>query len=163
MSEMIKEAEFWVAVSFLIFVAFVLWKGLKPTLGALDARADKIKQELDDAQRLREDAQKLLAEYQRKERDAASEAEAMLAHAREEAGRLREKAAEDLKASMARREAQALDRIAQAEAQAEADVRAEAVNLAVAATRHLLAGKLDAKQADKLIDQSIKELPGKLH
>lgn len=163
MSEMIKEAEFWVAVSFLIFVAFVLWKGLKPTLGALDARADKIKQELDDAQRLREDAQKLLAEYQRKERDAASEAEAMLAHAREEAGRLREKAAEDLKASMARREAQALDRIAQAEAQAKADVRAEAVNLAVAATRHLLAGKLDTKLADKLIDQSIKELPGKLH
>ncbi len=163
MTELLKQAETWVALSFLIFVAFVLWKGLKPTLRALDARAAKIKQELDDAQRLREEAQKLLAEYQRKERDAASEAEAMLAHASEEAGRLRAKAAEDLIASIARREAQALDRIAQAEAQAEADVRAEAVNLAIAATRHLLAGKLDAKQADKLIDQSIKELPGKLH
>ncbi|MHA1538838.1 MAG: F0F1 ATP synthase subunit B family protein [Alphaproteobacteria bacterium] len=163
MSELIKNAEFWVAVSFLIFVAFVLWKGLKPMLGALDARAAKIKQELDDAQGLREEAQKLLAEYQRKERDAASEAEAMLAHAREEAGRLRAKAAEDLKASIARREAQALDRIAQAEAQAEADVRAEAVNLAIAATRHLLADKLDAKEAGKLVDNSIKELPGKLH
>lgn len=163
MTEILKEAETWIAVSFVIFVAFVLWKGLKPTLGALDARADKIKQELDDARRLREEAQKLLAEYQRKERDAASEAEAMAAHAREEAGRLRAKAAEELIASIARREAQALDRIAQAEAQAEADVRAEAVNLAVAATRHLLAGKLDTKRADKLIDQSIKELPGKLH
>lgn len=163
MTEILKEAETWVAVSFLIFVAFVLWKGLKPMLGALDARAAKIKQELDDARRLREEAQKLLAEYQRKERDAASEAEAMLAHAREEAARLRAQAAEDLLASIARREAQALDRIAQAEAQAEADVRAEAVNLAIAATRHLLAGKLDAKQADKLIDRSFKELAGKLH
>lgn len=163
MTELLKDAETWVAVSFLIFVAFMLWKGLKPMLGALDARAAKIKQELDDAQRLREEAQKLLAEYQRKERDAEAEAEAMLAHAREEAGRLRAKAAEDLKASIARREAQALDRIAQAEAQAEADVRAEAVNLAIAATRHLLAGKLDTKEANKLVDQSIKELPGKLH
>jgi len=163
MTELLKDAEFWVAISFLIFVAFMLWKATKPLLGALDARADKIKQELDDAQRLREEAQKLLAEYQRKERDAASEAEAMLAHAREEAGRLRTKAAEDLKASMARREAQALDRIAQAEAQAEADVRAEAVNLAIAATRHLLADKLGAKESGKLVDQSIKELPGKLH
>ncbi len=163
MTELLKDAETWVAVSFLIFVAFMLWKGLRPMLGALDARAAKIRQELDDAQRLREEAQKLLAEYQRKERDAEGEAEAMLAHAREEAGRLRAKAAEDLKASIARREAQALDRIAQAEAQAEADVRAEAVNLAIAATRHLLAGKLDTKEANKLVDQSIKELPGKLH
>ncbi len=62
MTELLKQAETWVALSFLIFVAFVLWKGLKPTLGALDARAAKIKQELDDAQRLREEAQKLLAE-----------------------------------------------------------------------------------------------------
>lgn len=76
---------------------------------------------------------------------------------------MRAQAAEDLLASIARREAQALDRIAQAEAQAEDDVRAEAVNLAIAATRHLLAGKLDAKQADKLIDRSFKELAGKLH
>jgi len=163
MGHLLESAEFWVAISFVIFAAFMVWKATKPMLAALDGRADRIKAELDDAQRLREDAQKLLAEYQRKERDAAKEAEAMLAHAREETKRMHAKAEEDLKASVKRREQQALDRIAQAEAQAQADVRAQAVDLAVAATRHILTDKLDAKAAAKLVDEAIKDMAGKLN
>jgi F-type H+-transporting ATPase subunit b len=163
MNDILHSAEFWVAVAFVIFVLFMLWKAAKPLMAALDGRADRIRTEIEEAQRLREEAQKLLAEYQRKERDAAKEAEAMLAHAREEAQRLREKAAEDLKASVKRREQQALDRIAQAEAQAEAQVRAQAVDLAVAATRRILAEKLDEAQAARLVDEALKDLPGKLN
>jgi F-type H+-transporting ATPase subunit b len=163
MDKLLQSAEFWVAVAFVLFVIFMLWKAAKPMMAGLDARAERIKNELDEAKRLREEAQKLLADYQRKERDAAKEAEAMLAHAREEATRLREKAAEDLKASVKRREQQALDRIAQAEAQAEAQVRAQAVDLAVAATRQILADKLDETQAARLVDEALKDLPGKLN
>ena len=159
----LDDSTLWVAVSFVIFAALILWKGLKPILAGLDARAKRISDEIDEAQRLREDAQHLLAEYQRKERDAAKEAEEMLAHARTEAERLREKAAEDLKASLARREQQAMDRIAQAEAQAERQVRGHAVDLAIAATRQLVADKLTQAQAAKLVDGALKELPGKLH
>jgi F-type H+-transporting ATPase subunit b len=163
MDHLLQSAEFWVAIAFVIFALFMVWKATKPMMAALDARAERIKTELDEAKRLREEAQKLLAEYQRKERDAAKEAEAMLAHAREEATRLRAKAAEDLKASVKRREQQALDRIAQAEAQAEAQVRAQAVDLAVAATRQILADKLDETQAARLVDEALEDLPGKLN
>jgi len=163
MDHLLESAEFWVAVSFVIFALFMVWKATKPMMAALDARADRIKTELDDAQRLREEAQKLLAEYQRKERDAAKEAEAMLSHAREEATRLREKAGEDLKVAIKRREQQALDRIAQAAAQAEADVRAQAVDLAIAATRQILTSKVDKTQAAKLVNEALKDLPGKLN
>jgi len=163
MGKLLQSAEFWVAVAFVLFVIFMAWKAAKPMMAALDARAERIRTEIEEAKRLREEAQKLLAEYQRKERDAAKEAEAMLAHARDEAKRLREKAAEDLKASVKRRENQALDRIAQAEAQAEAQVRAQAVDLAVAATRQILAEKLDEAQAARLVDEALKDLPGKLN
>jgi len=163
MDHLLQSAEFWVAIAFVLFVIFMVWKATKPLMAALDGRAARIKQELDEAQRLREDAQKLLAEYQRKERDAAKEAEAMLSHAREEATRLRAQAGEDLKASVKRREQQALDRIAQAEAQAEAQVRSQAVDLAIAATRQILAEKLDETQTARLVDEALKELPGKLN
>ena len=161
MDHLLQSAEFWVAVAFVIFVIFMLWKATKPMMAALDARAERIKTEIDEAKRLREEAQKLLAEYQRKERDAAKEAEAMLHHAREEATRLREKAAEDLKASVKRREQQALDRIAQAEAQAEAQVRAAAADAAVAMAENMLREKMDAAAQSALVSQGVNELAKK--
>ena len=110
--QVIADPTFWVAVAFLIFVALLLWKVRAPLIGALDSRAAKIKNDLDEAQRLREEAQALLAEYQRKQRDAISETEDMVAHAGEQAKRARQKAEEDLAAALKRREQQALDRIA---------------------------------------------------
>lgn len=155
--------EFWVALAFVIF-AVLVWKKAKAAIvGALDARAEKIRAELDEAQRLREDAQAALAAYQRRQRDALKEAEAIIAHAREEAARIRAQAAADLEASLKRRQSQAVDRIAQAEAAAVNEVRHLTVDLAIQAGRKLLTEGITAKQADALIDQSIAELPKHLH
>ena len=155
--------EFWVAVAFVIFVALVWKKASAAITGLLDARAEKIRAELDEAQRLREDAQALLANYQRRQRDALQEAEAVIAHAREEAERLRAQAGTDLEASLKRRESQAMDRIAQAEAAALAEVRNLTVDIAVSASRRILETGIKPAQADKLIEQSIAELPKHLH
>jgi F-type H+-transporting ATPase subunit b len=163
MAEFLESPETWFAAAFLIFVAFMLWKAVKPMLASLDARAARIKAELDEAQRLRDEAQHLLAEYKRKQRDAIREAEEQLRTAEEEAARQRERAEAELAASLKRREQQALDRIRQAESEALAEVRTLAVDLAVSATRNLVAESLDAKKAETLIDAAIKDLPQKMH
>ncbi|ALG69679.1 ATP synthase subunit B [Azospirillum thiophilum] len=155
--------EFWVLVAFVIFVALV-WKKASAAIGSLlDGRAEKIRAELDEAERLHKDAQALLNGYQRRLADAQKEAEAVLDHAREEAARLRAQAGTDLEASLKRREAQAVDRIAQAEAAALAEVRNLTVDVAIGASKRVLAGGLSPAQADTLIDQSIGELPKHLH
>ncbi len=160
---MFNTAEFWVAVSFVIFVALV-WKKASAAIGTLlDGRAEKIRAELDEAERLHKDAQALLNGYQRRQADALKEAEAVLAHAREEAARLRAQAGADLEASLKRRETQAMDRIAQAEAAAVSEVRNLTVDVAIGASRRILSGGLQAAQADRLIDQSIADLPKHLH
>lgn len=155
--------EFWVAIAFVIFVALV-WKKASAAIGTmLDGRAERIRSELDEAERLHKDAQVLLNGYQSRLADAQKEAEAVLAHAREEAARLRIQAGSDLEASLKRREAQAMDRIAQAEAAALAEVRNLTVDIAIGASKRVLSGGLPAAQADKLIEQSIGELPKHLH
>nr|WP_295827235.1 F0F1 ATP synthase subunit B [uncultured Azospirillum sp.] len=155
--------EFWVAIAFVIFVALV-WKKASVAIGTmLDGRAERIRSELDEAERLHRDAQALLNGYQSRLADAQKEAEAVLAHAREEAARLRSQAGSDLEASLKRREAQAMDRIAQAEAAALAEVRNLTVDIAIGASKRVLSGGLPAAQADKLIEQSIGELPKHLH
>lgn len=155
--------EFWVLLAFVIFVA-LLWKKIAGAfVGVLDARTEKIRQELDEAQRLREEAQSLLASYQRRQRDAQKEAEEIIAHAREEAERLRRQAAADLEASLKRRETQAIDRIAQAEAAAMQEVRTLTVDLAIAASRKLLSENLPQSQQDALVAQAVAELPRHLN
>jgi F-type H+-transporting ATPase subunit b len=163
MSEFLTSPETWVAAAFIVFVVLVWKPAQKAIVSALDDRSARIGKELSEAGRLREEAQALLTQYQAKHRDAMKEAETILAHARSEAERLSQQAVRDLKASLKRREELALQRIAQAEQQAAADVRAAAVDVAVAATERLLRDKLDGAKGDALIDQAIKELPGKLH
>ncbi len=157
-----KGETFWVLVAFVLFIGIVTWKAGKSIVGALDARAAKIKQEIDQAERLREEAQALLADYQRKQRDALAEAAAMLTQAEDEAQRIRAKAAAELDASLKRRERQALDRIAQAEAQAVAELRNLAADLAIAATRTMLVARLDDNSAATLIDDAIEDVPKRL-
>ena len=153
---------FWVAVAFILFVALMVWKARKALMGGLDARAVRIKGEIDEAQRLRDEAQALLAEYRKKQREALGEIEGMLKQAEDEAKRSKAKAETELAAALKRREQQALDRIAQAEAQAVSAVRNLAVDLAVAATQKLLAEKLDPAKAQALISDAIAELPRRL-
>jgi len=163
MSALFHDPTFWVAVAFVIFVVLMVWKARKPIVDGIDARAERIKAELDEAQRLREEAQKTLAEYKRKQRDAAKEAEDLLASARHEAELLSRQAAEDLKATLARREKAALEKIAQAEAQALQDVRVQAVDIAMAATAKLLSENVDPQRDQAMVDQAIKDLGQKLH
>jgi F-type H+-transporting ATPase subunit b len=129
----------------------------------LDTRAARIKAELDEATQLRDQAQQLLTEYQRKQREAVREAADILAHAKDEAARLKTEAAANLEATLARREKMALDKIAQAEAQALKDVRNEAIDVAVAAAERVLAKAVDEQRQATLVDQAIGELPSKLH
>lgn len=155
--------EFWVAVAFVILVALAGRAVLRIVTTGLDARADAIRARVNEAEKLREEAQELLASYQRKQRDAAEETARMLERAREESAKLRARAAEGLERSVKRREQLAMERIAQAEATATQEIRDAAVEVALEATRRALADKLSERKADALVDDAIKALPGKLH
>lgn len=163
MSALLYSAEFWVLIAFLILVGALFKKVSAVLTGGLDARAARIKAQLDEAEKLREDAQSLLAEYQRKHRAASREAEAILAQAKSESRRMREQAQADLEQALERRKQQALEKIAQAEAEALSEVRNQAVDLALAASARLLAENLDEAGAARLVDEAIKDVSDKLH
>lgn len=156
-------AEFYVALAFVVVVGLAFRPVFRAIGAGLDNRATHIKAKLDEARKLREDAQALLADYQRKQRDALQEAEGIIAHAKTEADRLKRDAAAQLDDAIKRREQQAIDRIAQAEQQALAEVRNQAVDIAMAATAKLIADKMDAAKQNALIDGAIKDLPNRLH
>jgi F-type H+-transporting ATPase subunit b len=154
---------FWTFVALVIFLALVWWKGRGLILGMLDKRTDQIRAQLDEAQRLREEAQALLAEYTRKREASAREAEDIVRQAREEAERMEREAEASLDAFVQRRRDQAVRQIAQAEADAVREVRAQAVEVAIAAARRVIAEHVQGPTAERLVDQSIAELPDKLH
>ena len=159
----LENPETWVAISFVVFLV-ALFKPIRNMLTSkLDGRTEAIKSELDEAQRLREEAQHTLAEYQRKQRDALKEAEGILAEAREEAGRIETAAAARTEDLLRRREQQALDMIAAAEAQALADVRGLAADVAIEATRQLLTDAASGDGGDALVDEAIEDISTKLN
>jgi F-type H+-transporting ATPase subunit b len=160
---LLENTEFWVAIAFLIALAILVYKSWPILTGSLDARAQKIKSELDEAQRLREEAQRLLAEYQRKQRDALKEAEQIVAQARAEAERAAERAARDLEAAVERRQRLATEKIALAESKATTEVRNAAVDVAMTAVHQILAQQLDGQRKSKLIDEAIAGLPSRLN
>ena len=153
------EAEDWVAVAFLILLGVFGYLGLHRTvLRALDHRRDRIKNELDDAQKLKDEAAKLLAEYL-----AVREADEIISNARAEAERIAAEAKTRMEEFVARRTKMAETKIAQAEAQAVADVRAAAADAAVSAASSILANTVKGSAADALIDQGINEVRQKLN
>jgi F-type H+-transporting ATPase subunit b len=160
--DFLADAHFWEAVAFLLAVYLVWKKAGGAMTGALDRRAAKIRDELDEARRLREEAQATLANYQRKQRDALKEAEQIIAHARTDAERLGAQAARDLETAIERRQRLAEEKIAQAEQKALAEVRAAAVDVAVAASRRVLAEEM-GRSGGRLIDEAIDALPQRLH
>ncbi|MBI1330999.1 MAG: F0F1 ATP synthase subunit B [Alphaproteobacteria bacterium] len=162
--EFLQEAETWVALGLLILIGIVLWQRVPAFVGAaLDARAAAIAKELEEAKRLREEAAALLESYKRKAASAEKEAEGIVTAAKEEAERFATDAREALKAQIERRGKQAEAKIAQAEAQAMAEIRALAADAAAAAAEKLIAARLDESRAAKLVDQSIADLSGKLN
>ncbi len=161
---MLQTPEFWVAVSFFGFVALLLKYKVPALAGkALDARADDIRKELDDARKLRTEAQALLEEYRRKHSEAQQEADAIVAAARKEAETIAAETRKGLHESVERRTKLAEEKIARAEAQAVADVRAAAVEAAVSAAEKLIGAKLTPQSGSGLIDRSIAELGPKLN
>ncbi|HEV2188281.1 MAG TPA: F0F1 ATP synthase subunit B [Stellaceae bacterium] len=160
--EFLHESEFWVLVAAVIFVIAVFRPARRALTGGLDARAARIGAELDEARRLREEAERLVAEYRAKEREAVAEAEAIVAHARQEAERIAAQGARDLEQAMKRRQQLAEERIAQAEAKALAEVRAAAIDVAIAAARDVIAEGIDQRRGAALLDTAIVALPQRL-
>jgi len=153
------DPEFWVLIAAIIFVALV-WKPAGRALGGmLDARANRIAAELEEAHRLRAEAEALLAEYQQKQREAQGDAQAIVAHAKEEAELLAAQAQRDLQQTLERRTRLAEERIEQAEAKAVNEIRATAVDVAIAAAREVIAASLDDTRRAALVDAAITALP----
>ncbi len=147
---------FWVAGSFIVFMGGVMYaKAHKSIANMLDERSDAIRRQIEDARQLRDDAEKLLSEYQRKQREAEKDAADMIAQAEEDAKLMAEQAKADLKALSARREKHAADKIAQAEALAIKEVQAVAVNVAVEAATSVLSGVLKGQGGQHLTDDAI--------
>lgn len=156
-------ATVWATVSLVIFCGIMVYFGVpKMITKMLDDKIAKINEDLDEAKRLREEAQSMLAEYERKRKEAESEAEEIVTAAEEEAKRLAEEANEALEDLIARRTKSVEEKIAQAEAQALAEVRARSADVAVEAARLILAEQMDDK-GDALITQSIKDVAAKLN
>jgi F-type H+-transporting ATPase subunit b len=161
---MLAMAEFWVAVAFAAFVLLMLYYKVPGLIAkALDDRAEGIRRELDEARRLREEAQALLADYQKKHRNAGQEAEAIVEQARREAEAFAAETRKSLAETVERRRKQAEDKIARAEAQAVDDVRAAAVDMAIAAAEKILREKAAGAGGAALIDESIRTLKTRLH
>jgi F-type H+-transporting ATPase subunit b len=134
----------------------------KALMAGLDSRIEQIRAEVEEAQRLREEAQTLLASYQRKQREAAQEAENIVNQAKEDAALQRTEARKSLEEMLRRQEALAIGKIAQAEAAAVQEVREVAIDLAIAATEKILAEKVRGDLSDRLVEKAIGELPQKL-
>jgi F-type H+-transporting ATPase subunit b len=161
---MFYEAEFWVAVAFVILMAIFAYVGVHRTvLKALDHRSERIKAELDDARRLKEEAAKLLAEYEARRTSAEREAEEIIASARAEAERIAAEAKTKMEDFVARRTKTAEGKIALAEAQALADVRAAAAEAAVTAATTILSQSVKGQVADDLLAKGIAEVRQKLN
>jgi F-type H+-transporting ATPase subunit b len=158
------DAEFWVAVAFVVFLGGLIYLGVHEMLVKfIDQRRDRIKADLDEALRLKEEAQALLAQYQRKQREAEQEAAAIIAGATAEAERMMAEAKAKMEEFIARRGKMAETKIAQAEAQAVADVRAAAAEAAVSAAEKILTQIVKGEVADRLVVKGIEDVKTKLN
>ncbi|WP_374763579.1 F0F1 ATP synthase subunit B family protein [Yunchengibacter salinarum] len=155
---------FWVAGSFVVFVGVLAYAGVHRKVAAmLDARSAEIGRQIDEARRLREDSEKLLADYQRQQREAEKDAEAMLAQARDDAEAVRAEARQAADAMVARRTAMAEQKIEQAEARAVKAVRASAVTVAVEAARSVLAEQMKGDAGARDVEAAIGQTEKALH
>lgn len=160
----LSNTDFVVSISFLIFIGILVYFKVPAMLGRmLNDRAAGIESELEEARALREEAQTLLASYERKQKEVQEQADRIVAHAKTDAEEAAELAKADLEASIARRIAAATEQIASAEASAVKEVRDQAAMVAVAAAREMIAKQMTAAEGNKLIDAAIAEVDAKLH
>lgn len=155
--------ESWVAIAFLVVIALLARPVCRLLCAALDQRGEKIKARIDEAENLADEAQKLLVAFQKKQHESAKEVEAILKQARIETEYNAKQGLANLEEVLARREAQALERLEQAEMEALREVRNATIDIAIEAARELMSSSINAKQAAGLIDDTIKDLPKRLH
>jgi F-type H+-transporting ATPase subunit b len=156
------DATFFALVAFLIFfVVLILLKVPGTIMSALDARSQAIAKELNDARRLREEAEKLLADYQAKKAAAEAEAKAIVDGAKEQAAAVAEETRQSMMAAMARREKQAEDRIASAETKASDEVRAAAAEAAIAAAERMIRERMNDSAQAALVQEGVGEMKRK--
>ena len=155
---------FWVGVAFFIFIGILAYFGVpKAIVTALDARGEKVARELAEARRLRAEAEKLLAEYEAKRKAAETEAASIIAAANEEAKRLAAEAEAKLNDFVTRRTKSAEDKIALAESQAEAEVRAAAAEAATRAAEVIIRSQVGGKTGETLFSAGLQEVKAKLN
>lgn len=160
----LSNTDFIVLIAFLLFIGVLVYLKVPGLLaGLLDKRADAIRAELDEARKLREEAQSVLASYERKAREVEAQATQIVEHAKAEARAAADQAKVDIETSIARRLQAAEDKIASAEAGALRDVKDRAADVAVAVAAQMMASQMDAGQSDSLIDEAIKTVDAKLH
>jgi F-type H+-transporting ATPase subunit b len=161
---MFEDATFWVLIALILFIGLVVYlRAPQMITRALDKRAQDIKTELDEARKLREEAQSVLADYQRKAREAEQEAEEIIDAARREATAYAAEAVERTDEYVARRTRIAEQKIAQAETVALQEVRSLSTDLAIAAAERILMSKVKGAEAEKLISEAISEARKRLH
>lgn len=159
-----SNTNFVVLLGFLLFVGILLYAKVPSMLGGqLDNRAAGIQSDLDEARALREEAQTLLASYERKHKEVQEQADRIVAAARVDASAAADQAKDDLEQSIARRLAAAEDQITSAKDAAIKDVRDQAISIAIAAADQVIAKQMTAAGANKLIDAAISDVETKLH
>ncbi|MBV9519439.1 MAG: ATP F0F1 synthase subunit B [Hyphomicrobiales bacterium] len=164
MPHLFADPEFWVAVAFVVFLGFAAWLGaFKALVNALDERGSRIAGELAEAKRLREEAQALLASYEKRRQEAESEAEAIIAQAKVDAERLAKEAQEKLGDFVSRRQKTAEQKIAQAEAEAMTEVRDAAAEAAIRASETILRKRSKGEKGLGLLTKSLDEVMSKLN
>lgn len=161
--EILHDSYTWLILSFVLFCFILVKFGKKAFVAMLDSRINLIKSELETAEGLRVEAQEMLAQYQRKHRDAVKEAEGIIAEAESHAIEIRKNAEAELKETIARREQQLKERLATLEAQAIAEIQKHAAELSINATAQIIAEKMDKKASDKLVDDAIKHVSKQIH
>ncbi|MFN3961008.1 MAG: F0F1 ATP synthase subunit B [Parvularculaceae bacterium] len=161
---LLQDTATWVSLGFLVVVSLFGWFGVHNKIAAaLDKRAQGIADELDRARALRDEAQELLAKYQRRQREAEEEAEAIIEQAKRDAARIAAEAREKIEEQLERRAKAAEDKIARAEAQAIAEVRGQTADLAIEAARDIIRNRMDQGAQSALAERAIDEIRSKLH
>ena len=161
---LLQDSHFVVGISFFLFFGLLAYLGVHKFLaGALDQRADRIREELDEVRRLREEAQAVFAEFERKHREVDTQAGEIVAHAKVEAEQAAERAKADLAASIERRLRAADEQIAMAEDNAVREVRDRAVQVAIAAAAEVMASRMSDDKADALVEDAIESVGERLH
>ncbi len=158
-----SDPSFWVGLAFIIVITFIIKKSWSSVRATLDERSLKIKERIDEAKKLREDAQSLLAEYKRKQINAQSEIESINKETQEEIKQIESKAINTLELNLERKKLQASERIQQSERQAIESIKQKSISIALVATEKLISNNLTTKQKYDLIDNSINDLPRALN